>query len=76
MEMKGNPQNRRGKRNIFCPLYNGCLDYAVQSSWNGWSCSRCSYKSVTEPPHEYGYGTIDSAFSYEMQFSVEMGGAS
>jgi len=74
MEMKGNPQHRRGKRNIFCPLYNDCLDYAVQSTWTGWSCSRCPYKAVMEPPHEYGYTTTDTALSYELQFSVEMGG--
>jgi hypothetical protein len=71
MEMKGHPQQRRGERNIFCPLYNDCLNYAVQSGWIGWSCSRCPYKSVTECPHEYGYARTDSAFCYEMQFTVE-----
>ncbi len=28
-------------RNIFCTLYQHCLDLAVRSDWDDWTCARC-----------------------------------
>lgn len=28
-------------RLVFCPLYQGCLDMAVHSGWEDFTCRRC-----------------------------------
>lgn len=38
------PLRRKGERNVFCPLYNGCLDHAVKESWEYWTCRDCRHK--------------------------------
>jgi hypothetical protein len=48
MEPKSNPVPEKGERNIYCPFYNGCLDYVISRSWQGWNCSRCQYKVVKQ----------------------------
>jgi hypothetical protein len=30
-----------GHRNLFCDVYDACLDEAVKQGWNSWSCTRC-----------------------------------
>lgn len=29
------------ERLVFCPLYQGCLDVAVKSGWEDFTCRRC-----------------------------------
>jgi hypothetical protein len=29
------------QRLVFCPLYQGCLDVAVKSGWEDFTCARC-----------------------------------
>ena len=29
------------QRLVFCPLYQSCLDVAVKSGWEDFTCSRC-----------------------------------
>ncbi|HEY8210446.1 MAG TPA: hypothetical protein VIG99_23350 [Myxococcaceae bacterium] len=29
------------ERLVFCPLYQGCLDMAVHSGWEDFTCRRC-----------------------------------
>jgi len=41
---KRNPVWRRGKRNVFCPLYRECLDDAIKGSWQDWDCGDCPHK--------------------------------
>lgn len=38
------PLQRKGERNIFCSLYNVCLDHAIRESWPYWDCSDCQHK--------------------------------
>jgi len=56
MEPKANPIPKQGERNVNCPFYNDCLDYAVKGSWQSWNCSQCSHKllnqSITECEYE------------------------
>jgi hypothetical protein len=40
-----NPTHENGKRNQFCPFYCNCSDYAVESSWDFWTCSKCRLKA-------------------------------
>jgi hypothetical protein len=46
MDPKANPIHKQGERNIFCPYYNNCLDYAVKRSWQSWNCSQCPHKLI------------------------------
>jgi len=46
MEPKVNPIRKQGERNIYCPFYNECLDYAVKHFWQSWSCSECPHRSI------------------------------
>jgi hypothetical protein len=38
------PTPRKGERNVYCPLYKGCLDHAVKESWAYWACGDCQHK--------------------------------
>ncbi len=44
MNRPGKPLQRKGERNVLCPLYNGCLDHAVKESWPHWDCGDCRHK--------------------------------
>jgi hypothetical protein len=50
MDQQARPINKRGERNIYCPHYKDCLDYAVECSWPSWNCSECPYKTVQTMP--------------------------
>ena len=71
MEIKGHPIPRRGERNIFCPYYGDCLDYAVRTEWYAWNCSRCPYKSTIQSFHQYDFPTRGTAFGYELPSGLE-----
>ncbi len=49
MEPDLNPLNEAGSRNLFCPHYRQCLDYAVKSQWLFWSCEACVHRQEAEP---------------------------
>ena len=42
-----------GHRNLFCTFYDGCLDEAVKTAWNSWTCTRCELHGI-EPEVEGG----------------------
>jgi len=44
MNIERNPVQRRGNRNVFCPLYRECLDDAIKGSWQDWDCDDCPHK--------------------------------
>ena len=50
MDQEARPLNKRGERNIYCPHYKDCLDYAVDCSWPSWNCSECPHKTVQAMP--------------------------
>lgn len=41
-------QSVEAHRNLFCAHYDGCLDNAVKSGWNSFSCTRCAFYETTE----------------------------
>jgi len=49
MEALMNPVNSLGERNVFCPHYRTCLDFASKRRWESWDCDSCDYKSIKEP---------------------------
>jgi len=46
MDAEANPMPKQGERNIYCPNYNDCLDYAIENSWRSWNCSRCPHRAM------------------------------
>ena len=38
-----NPVYTKGDRNVFCPYYRSCLDYAVELQWKYWACLDCQH---------------------------------
>jgi len=44
MDHNQNPIHTKGDRNIFCPYYRNCLDYAVELRWKYWACLDCQHK--------------------------------
>lgn len=53
MRMKANPINQYGERNVFCPLYNNCLDHAVKCAWPTWECSHCEMRCQQIQPNSF-----------------------
>ena len=43
-----NPTHKNGDRNVFCPHYGDCLDYAIQKTWEYWECSDCQHRLTVE----------------------------
>ena len=43
MDNNQNPVYTKGDRNVFCPYYRNCLDYAVELQWEYWACSDCQH---------------------------------
>ena len=48
MDASANPIPRLGERNLYCPYYDACLDYAVKNRWQSWNCFQCPNKSIQE----------------------------
>lgn len=69
MDQKANPIPESGERNIFCPIYNDCLDYAVSSSWKTWNCSQCPYKLLEQSISEYVLDSADSVYDLPLHLS-------
>jgi len=42
--------NTVGMRNVNCKYYTRCLDRAVNSNWNWWSCHLCKFKNEEQTP--------------------------
>lgn len=39
----GRKQSVEMHRNLFCTLYDNCLDEAVKRGWNSFTCIRCAF---------------------------------
>jgi hypothetical protein len=50
MDQQANPIPKRGDRNLYCPFYSACLDYAVKYSWPSWNCSQCVHNKERALP--------------------------
>ena len=71
MNQKANPIQEPGERNVYCPNYNDCLDYAVSSSWKVWNCSQCPYKLIKQSISEYAFDSADTF--YDLPLNVSRG---
>jgi hypothetical protein len=66
MDMKTNPSPKRGKRNIFCPYYSGCLDTVIRKRWSHWNCSKCEQRANREAEPEIPLNVNYSIAYYEL----------
>jgi len=69
VEPKAKPIPKRGERNIHCPFYNDCLDYAVKHSWQSWNCCQCPHK-VMQSTTECEYDVNDTGPYYDLPPNV------
>ena len=49
MKSKPKPVNKSGIKNVFCPHYRNCLDYAAKQRWQHWHCLDCPFRSKEQP---------------------------
>jgi len=65
MDAKANPIRKRGERNVYCPFYNDCLDYAIKHFWQFWNCSQCPNKEI-QAIAQLEYGANDTNPYYDL----------
>jgi len=65
-----NPLQRMGERNVFCPLYNGCLNHAVKESWQYWTCGDCRNKLNQGAMPEMRLMATDSVEHYDLRLKL------
>ena len=66
MDRERMPSPRRGERNIFCPYYRECLDYAVKRAWVQWTCLQCGQRFEREPLEEVAFTSQDAVCYYDV----------
>lgn len=37
-------------RNVFCPMYNVCLDNVLRQDWDDWTCRGCTLAQLNMAP--------------------------
>ncbi len=70
MDITKRPIKARGRRNVYCPHYRACLDYAISESWDVWKCGECEYMSVKEPREEIFYRNEGTVAYYSLSQEV------
>jgi len=69
MNQKANPIHESGERNILCPFYNDCLDYAVNGSWQACNCSQFPHKLIKQSIAEYVLYNTDLFYDLPLNVS-------
>jgi hypothetical protein len=72
MDAKANPIRKRGERNVYCPFYNDCLDYAIKHFWQFWNCSHCPNKEI-QAIAQLEYGASDTNLYYDLSPAIFRG---
>jgi hypothetical protein len=72
MSFKANPTLKAGKRNIYCPYYDSCLDYSAKRNWQYWDCSQCPHKHLQKSLSQDHVLVKDAAPFYELPSGVSM----
>lgn len=45
-------------RNLYCRLYDRCLDVSVAEGWASWSCGQCAlFHFIEDAPHPRDFAT-------------------
>ena len=67
MNPKCNPIHKKGDRNVFCPYYGNCLNYAIEKSWGYWDCCDCVYQFNEEGRPELQLTASGTIAYYEVK---------
>ncbi len=70
MNMECNPINENGQRNVFCPYYGECLDYAIKMAWKCWQCTDCPQRMNQDARPEIECVGSDWNEVYEIAFEA------
>lgn len=70
MKPRHNPVHKRGERNVFCPQYGDCLDYAVQRAWEYWGCSECQERNNEGARPEPGLASSDWSEVFDLPLEI------
>lgn len=73
MGLKGNPISKSGERDICCPFYAECMDYAVDNSWEAWNCTNCQLKVIRRSRSEWDYELNETVIYYDLPASLVTG---
>ena len=66
MVASANPIQREGSKNIYCPHYEDCLDFAVEKIWQAWDCCECPHKNAKQRISELLYTVDDEVVIFEL----------
>jgi hypothetical protein len=64
------PVNQPGAKHTECPLYDNCLDQAVEDHWDWWSCGNCRNYSLNAVEGRLQY--IGQDYGYVLQIYPEL----
>jgi hypothetical protein len=70
MNQACNPRQKKGERNVFCPLYNRCLNHAIKESWEYFACSDCRNKLNQGSRPEIPLMAIDLIEHYDLRLEI------
>jgi len=70
MEQSAKPIQVSGVRNILCPFYSQCLDFAAKRHWHSWACHACPHKSKQQSYASEPFMTGDSVPYYTISSDI------
>ncbi len=69
MNPKCNPVHKKGNRNVHCPYYANCLDYAIEKSWDHFDCGDCLQRLNERARPEIRLTVSDPILHYDLPSS-------
>lgn len=73
MKPAHNPVYKKGDRNVFCPHYGGCLDYAIEESWQYWNCCECLERTNYAARPEFQLRSSDAIDYFDAPVVIHKG---
>jgi hypothetical protein len=67
-----NPTGKKGDRNLFCGQYCRCLDFAINKSWDYWTCSECRFRNDQQYMDDYPYTNNDTVLYHTLPPDIYM----
>jgi hypothetical protein len=73
MKPQYNPVHKRAERNVFCPYYANCLDYAIEEAWEYWGCCDCSQRFNQAGRPEFRFTVSDETEYFDLPVEIGKG---
>lgn len=70
MKSKCNPAHKKADRNVFCPHYGDCLDYAIEKAWGYWGCKDCKQRFNEAARPEFRFTVNDAIEYFELPLEI------